>query len=116
MQLEYDLKLVCQWAVLLQEQDLRYVQELQELEEKGVSGRLGKPKQSAIQAWNKIKERMKPPKCRGHNEDCVIRQVKKKGPNHGIFIYTVDAQTESTVSLHCETAQLILIFPRLITK
>lgn len=46
--------------------------------------RLGVPSSNAIQAWNKIKDRMKPPKCKGHNEDCVIRQVKKKGKNHGM--------------------------------
>ena len=38
---------------------------------------------AAASAWKQIQERMKPPKCKGHNEDCVIRQVKKKGPNFG---------------------------------
>ena len=38
---------------------------------------------SAATAWKQIQNRMKPPKCKGHNEDCVIRQVKKKGPNLG---------------------------------
>lgn len=37
----------------------------------------------AAAAWRTIQEKMKPPKCRGHNEECVIRQVKKKGPNFG---------------------------------
>lgn len=34
-------------------------------------------------AWSKIQSKMKAPKCRGHNEDCVIREVKKNGPNKG---------------------------------
>ena len=38
---------------------------------------------AAASAWKQIQDRMKPPKCKGHNEDCVIRQVKKKGPNFG---------------------------------
>ena len=66
-----------------QREEMRYLEDLQEREWKGSSGRLGFAKPSAVEAWNKIKDKMKPPKCKGHNEDCVIRQVKKKGPNNG---------------------------------
>jgi hypothetical protein len=30
---------------------------------------------------------MAPPRCKGHNEPCVIRTVKKKGPNQGRQFY-----------------------------
>ena len=38
---------------------------------------------AAKAAWAQIQQRMKPPLCKGHNEPCVIRQVKKGGPNQG---------------------------------
>ena len=38
---------------------------------------------SAKAAWAQIQQRMKPPLCKGHSEPCVIRQVKKGGPNQG---------------------------------
>lgn len=34
-------------------------------------------------AWSRIQESAKPPLCSGHKEPCVIREVKKKGPNKG---------------------------------
>lgn len=34
-------------------------------------------------AWQRINNSMKPPCCFGHQEPCVIRTVKKKGPNQG---------------------------------
>ena len=40
-------------------------------------------KAAVTAAWSKIQSKMKAPKCRGHNEDCVIREVKKNGPNKG---------------------------------
>ena len=40
-------------------------------------------KASAKAAWAHIQQRMKPPLCKGHSEPCVIRQVKKGGPNQG---------------------------------
>ena len=40
-------------------------------------------KAAVTAAWSKIHSKMKAPKCRGHNEDCVIREVKKNGPNKG---------------------------------
>lgn len=45
----------------------------------------GLPEQnaSAKAAWAQIQQRMKPPLCKGHSEPCVIRQVKKGGPNQG---------------------------------
>lgn len=40
-------------------------------------------KAAVTAAWSKIQSKMKAPKCRGHSEDCVIREVKKNGPNKG---------------------------------
>ena len=43
----------------------------------------GAEKAAATEAWQRIHTKMKAPKCKGHNEDCVIREVKKNGPNKG---------------------------------
>jgi hypothetical protein len=43
--------------------------------------------QSAVQAWHRISNMMAPPKCKGHQEPCVIRTVKKKGENNGRQFY-----------------------------
>ena len=40
-------------------------------------------KAAATEAWQRIHSKMKAPKCKGHSEDCVIREVKKSGPNKG---------------------------------
>ena len=48
-----------------------------------VSTALDTEKAAVTAAWSKIQSKMKAPKCRGHNEDCVIREVKKNGPNKG---------------------------------
>lgn len=40
-------------------------------------------KAAATEAWQRIHSKMKAPKCKGHSEDCVIREVKKNGPNKG---------------------------------
>ena len=40
-------------------------------------------KAAVTAAWSKIQSKMKAPKCRGHSEDCVIREVKKNGLNKG---------------------------------
>ncbi|KAK9867360.1 hypothetical protein WJX84_005602 [Apatococcus fuscideae] len=42
---------------------------------------------AAATAWRQIQQRMRPPKCKGHGEDCVIRQVKKGGANQGRLFY-----------------------------
>ena len=42
-------------------------------------------KAAVTAAWSKIQNKMKAPKCKGHGEDCVIREVKKNGPNKGVF-------------------------------
>ncbi|KAK9830809.1 hypothetical protein WJX74_008240 [Apatococcus lobatus] len=42
---------------------------------------------AAAHAWKQIQQRMQAPKCKGHNEDCVIRQVKKSGANQGRLFY-----------------------------
>lgn len=39
---------------------------------------------AAAAAWRQIQQKMKAPKCPGHNEECVIREVKKAGPNKGM--------------------------------
>jgi hypothetical protein len=39
--------------------------------------------QATRAAWQRIANRMVPPKCRGHGEACVLRTVKKSGPNQG---------------------------------
>jgi hypothetical protein len=44
---------------------------------------LAKQNSAAKAVWREIQERMKPPLCKGHSEPCVIRQVKKGGPNQG---------------------------------
>lgn len=41
---------------------------------------------AAATAWRQIQQRMRPPKCKGHGEDCVIRQVKKGGANQGAYL------------------------------
>eukprot|EP00884_Botryococcus_braunii_P005411 jgi/Botrbrau1/14871/Bobra.0298s0005.1 len=41
----------------------------------------------AVAAWNRIRQMMKPPKCRGHGEECVVRHVKKAGANQGRVFY-----------------------------
>eukprot|EP00873_Tetraselmis_striata_P013488 jgi/Tetstr1/433752/TSEL_022971.t2 len=41
------------------------------------------PPDDASKAWLKIKKRMAPPACQGHREPCVVRVVKKAGPNQG---------------------------------
>ncbi len=47
------------------------------------SGATDADKAAATAAWSKIHSKMKAPKCKGHGEDCVIREVKKNGPNKG---------------------------------
>eukprot|EP00210_Caulerpa_lentillifera_P001083 g1044.t1 len=37
--------------------------------------------------WKLIFEKNKPPLCDGHKEHCVMREVKKKGPNKGRRFY-----------------------------
>ncbi|GIL84505.1 hypothetical protein Vretifemale_13169 [Volvox reticuliferus] len=37
----------------------------------------------ALLAWRQIQSQMKPPRCSGHGEPCVIRTVRKKGDNNG---------------------------------
>jgi hypothetical protein len=48
-------------------------------------GRLGQPvgRVEAVAAWQRIQQLMKPPKCKGHGEECVVRHVKKGGVNQG---------------------------------
>ncbi len=41
-------------------------------------------KAAVTAAWSKIQNKMKAPKCKGHGEDCVIREVKKNGLNKGV--------------------------------
>ena len=41
---------------------------------------------AAKAAWSRIQESAKPPLCGGHQEPCVIREVKKKGPNKGMML------------------------------
>lgn len=36
-----------------------------------------------IEAWQRIRLRQQPPKCKGHGETCKVRTVKKPGPNCG---------------------------------
>ena len=47
----------------------------------GQAGAVGRAEAAA--AWRSIQQRMQPPLCAGHGEPCVIRQVKKAGPNKG---------------------------------
>ena len=37
----------------------------------------------AVSEWQRIQQRMAPPRCRGHGEVCKVREVKKEGPNRG---------------------------------
>ena len=46
---------------------------------------------TAAAAWRQIKQKMQPPKCPGHNENCVIREVKKPGPNKGKITLHISA-------------------------
>lgn len=39
---------------------------------------------AAAAAWQNIQQKMKPPKCKGHKEDCLIQKVKKNCPNKGV--------------------------------
>ena len=41
---------------------------------------------AAKAAWSRIQESAKPPLCSGHQEPCVIREVKKRGPNKGMML------------------------------
>ena len=50
-------------------------------------------KAAVTAAWSKIHSKMRAPKCKGHNEDCVIREVKKSGPNKGMCLTWPVAQT-----------------------
>ena len=36
-----------------------------------------------VDAWRRIRERQKPPRCRGHGETSKVRKVTKAGPNFG---------------------------------
>ena len=36
-----------------------------------------------VDAWRRIQQRQKPPKCKGHGEECKVRKVSKQGPNFG---------------------------------
>ena len=36
-----------------------------------------------VDAWRRIRERQKPPRCRGHGETAKVRTVAKAGPNFG---------------------------------
>ncbi len=38
---------------------------------------------AVVQAWQAIQQQLKPPLCKGHRVPCVIRTVKKRGPNQG---------------------------------
>jgi hypothetical protein len=50
-------------------------------------GPLGQPvgRVEAVAAWQRIRQLMKPPNCKGHGEECVVRHVKKGGVNQGEF-------------------------------
>lgn len=52
----------------------------------GAEGVVSEQRTAAKAVWKEIQERMKPPLCKGHAEPCVIRQVKKGGPNQGNFL------------------------------
>ena len=69
----------------LVEEDQREAELRREFEEQQCQAALDSTQRQkdAAAAWREIHERMKPPKCPGHKEDCVIRTVKKKGPNFG---------------------------------
>ena len=58
-------------------------------------------KAAATAAWSKIHSKMKAPKCKGHNEDCVIREVKKNGPNKGEALFCLGLQ-----AVHCALLQV----------
>mmetsp|Transcript_27615 Transcript_27615/g.52571 ORF Transcript_27615/g.52571 Transcript_27615/m.52571 type:complete len:286 (-) Transcript_27615:375-1232(-) len=42
---------------------------------------------AAAHEWQRIQQKMTPPKCRGHKEPCKVRVVKKPGPNFGRIFY-----------------------------
>ena len=69
----------------LVEEDQREAELRREFEEQECQAALdsNQRQRDAAAAWRVIHERMKPPKCFVHHEDCVIRTVKKKGPNFG---------------------------------
>lgn len=48
--------------------------------------------------WKSLFEKLKPPLCNGHGESCVIREVKKNGPNKGRRFY-VCARAEGPVPI-----------------
>jgi AP endonuclease-2 len=43
--------------------------------------------QATKAAWQRISSSMRAPCCTGHREPCVLRTVKKKGPNQGRQFY-----------------------------
>eukprot|EP00891_Asterochloris_glomerata_P003607 jgi/Astpho2/3607/e_gw1.00058.42.1_t len=47
---------------------------------------LGPPKAHCAADDARDKAHAKPPLCSGHKEPCVIREVKKKGPNKGVML------------------------------
>ena len=58
----------------------------------------------AVAAWQRIQQSMKPPRCKGHGEACVVRQVKKKGPNQGrvFFVCARAAGPKDNPAARCD--------------
>jgi hypothetical protein len=52
------------------------------------SGPAGKAASAASDAaWRKVQRDITPPKCKGHDEVCAVRVVKKNGPNFGRLFF-----------------------------
>lgn len=53
----------------------------------GAAGEAGSGKEGAAAAWKRIADLMRPPRCKGHGEECVVRHVKKAGVNQGTALH-----------------------------
>jgi hypothetical protein len=50
-------------------------------------------RKAAEAAWSFMRRQLTPPECAGHNETCVVRVVKKDGPNFGRIYFVCPRST-----------------------
>ena len=50
-------------------------------------------RRAAETAWNFMRKQLSPPLCLGHNETCLVRVVKKDGPNFGRIFFVCPRST-----------------------
>ena len=79
----------------------------------GQAGAVGRAEAAA--AWRNIQQRMQPPLCAGHGEPCVIRQVKKAGPNKGAQVAFCMNTNKHRLACALYVGLMDASYPRLLT-